>query len=373
MTIASEITRLTNAKAAIRAAIQGQGVSVPSDATLDEYAALIDAIEGGEPVASEPAAFVDGNWTATAGTEQIVINITALPADGGSAITALQYSLNGGSPVTMSGVGTGSRTISGLSATAYNVQIRAVNATDANPDNWSDVKARTPTAAGGGGGSVTWHSAAAIAGRLETSPLAVAHPADVATSDTLMMLITGITQDMTSTIVSPAGWTLRHTYINANGFGLGGPTGAQGVAVFTAPGSTAAGSWSCPTRAADVFFEIHRWSGVSASAPIKGLPPATTDSEDWGPANSYAGNMPSPTVTALEGEGILAYTYLPQDSTPAGSGMPGYTRAVESVEPGSHSTLVRGNIPAGATGAIVHGTAGSYQARIALTFILGKA
>ena len=47
MSIQSELTRLTNAKAAIKTAIEGKGITVPSDTLLDGMAALIDAIEAG--------------------------------------------------------------------------------------------------------------------------------------------------------------------------------------------------------------------------------------------------------------------------------------------------------------------------------------
>ena len=47
MSIATEITRLTNAKAAIKAAIEGKGVTVSSSTTLDGYADLIDDISTG--------------------------------------------------------------------------------------------------------------------------------------------------------------------------------------------------------------------------------------------------------------------------------------------------------------------------------------
>lgn len=47
MTIADQITRLTNAKAAIKQSIVNKGVSVSDTALLDEYPALIDKIEGG--------------------------------------------------------------------------------------------------------------------------------------------------------------------------------------------------------------------------------------------------------------------------------------------------------------------------------------
>lgn len=47
MSIASEITRLQQAKADIKTAIEGKGVTVPSSATLDDYADLVDSISGG--------------------------------------------------------------------------------------------------------------------------------------------------------------------------------------------------------------------------------------------------------------------------------------------------------------------------------------
>lgn len=47
MSIQTELTRLTNAKAAIKAAIEGKGVTVPAATLLDGMAALIEAIEAG--------------------------------------------------------------------------------------------------------------------------------------------------------------------------------------------------------------------------------------------------------------------------------------------------------------------------------------
>lgn len=47
MSIATEITRLQTAKADLKTAIEGKGVSVSSSATLDDYAALVDSISGG--------------------------------------------------------------------------------------------------------------------------------------------------------------------------------------------------------------------------------------------------------------------------------------------------------------------------------------
>ena len=47
MSIQSELTRLTNAKAAIQTAIEGKGVTVPEGTLLDGMAALIESIEAG--------------------------------------------------------------------------------------------------------------------------------------------------------------------------------------------------------------------------------------------------------------------------------------------------------------------------------------
>lgn len=47
MSVQSEITRLTNAKAAIKAAIEGKGVTVPDATLLDGMASLIASIEAG--------------------------------------------------------------------------------------------------------------------------------------------------------------------------------------------------------------------------------------------------------------------------------------------------------------------------------------
>ena len=47
MSIQTELTRITNAKAAIKAAVEGKGVTVPDGTLLDGIASLIDSIEGG--------------------------------------------------------------------------------------------------------------------------------------------------------------------------------------------------------------------------------------------------------------------------------------------------------------------------------------
>ena len=47
MSIQTELTRLTNAKSAIKAAIEGKGVTVPDATLLDGMASLIESIQAG--------------------------------------------------------------------------------------------------------------------------------------------------------------------------------------------------------------------------------------------------------------------------------------------------------------------------------------
>jgi hypothetical protein len=85
--------------------------------------------------ATAPDAFTDNQWTLDDSPSSIgdslIIDIATLAFDGGSGITALQYRLNGGSAVTLSGTGTGARQITVPALTAATVEIRAVNAVGA--------------------------------------------------------------------------------------------------------------------------------------------------------------------------------------------------------------------------------------------------
>ena len=47
MSIQTELTRITNAKAAIKTAIEGKGITVPAGTLLDGMASLIESIEAG--------------------------------------------------------------------------------------------------------------------------------------------------------------------------------------------------------------------------------------------------------------------------------------------------------------------------------------
>ena len=69
MSIQTELTRITNAKAAIKTAIEGKGVTVPSGTLLDGMASLIESIEAGG------GNFVTGTFTTTDDiTSNVVIN-----------------------------------------------------------------------------------------------------------------------------------------------------------------------------------------------------------------------------------------------------------------------------------------------------------
>ena len=69
MSIQTELTRIVNAKAAIKTAIEGKGVTVPSGTLLDGMASLIESIEAGG------GNFVTGTFTTTDDiTSNVVIN-----------------------------------------------------------------------------------------------------------------------------------------------------------------------------------------------------------------------------------------------------------------------------------------------------------
>ena len=72
MSIQTELTRITNAKAAIKTAIEGKGVTVPDGTLLDGMASLIESIEAGGGGSSNIAT---GTFTTTDDiTSNIVIN-----------------------------------------------------------------------------------------------------------------------------------------------------------------------------------------------------------------------------------------------------------------------------------------------------------
>ena len=61
MSIQTELTRITNAKEAVKAAIEGKGVTVPDGTLLDGMAALIESIEAGGTISGKK--FISGEIT----------------------------------------------------------------------------------------------------------------------------------------------------------------------------------------------------------------------------------------------------------------------------------------------------------------------
>lgn len=74
MSIQTELTRITNAKAAIKAAIEGKGVTVPDATLLDGMAALIESIQAGGGGGGLKISI--GTYTSAANTAHITVQHT---------------------------------------------------------------------------------------------------------------------------------------------------------------------------------------------------------------------------------------------------------------------------------------------------------
>lgn len=98
-------------------------------------------------VATAPAIFTSDMWALadipSMGGNTLLLTISALPSDGGSPITALQYRIGGGAVQTLFGTGTGARSITVLAGGPASIEVRAVNAI--GDGAWSVAKTATPT------------------------------------------------------------------------------------------------------------------------------------------------------------------------------------------------------------------------------------
>lgn len=94
MSIASEISRLQGAKADLKTAIEGKGVTVPSATKLDGYADLVDAIsQGGGSTLVTKNISANGTYNASSdsadGYSQVNVSVPASAVDSGTkSITA---------------------------------------------------------------------------------------------------------------------------------------------------------------------------------------------------------------------------------------------------------------------------------------------
>lgn len=85
MSIQTELTRITNAKAAIKTAIEGKGVTVPDGTLLDGMASLIESIEAGSGGGSVKLAHgtltfaSDTTIAGLAGTHYVTHNLGVTP------------------------------------------------------------------------------------------------------------------------------------------------------------------------------------------------------------------------------------------------------------------------------------------------------
>ena len=113
MSIQTELTRLTNAKAAIQTAIEGKGVTVPSGTLLDGMASLIESIEAGGD-----SSIITGSVIQTVKKESLLIGmkyadvLSKLNVDSASNILGFVYLLehaefNNNSMVSMCVTGNG--------------------------------------------------------------------------------------------------------------------------------------------------------------------------------------------------------------------------------------------------------------------------
>ena len=142
---------------------------------------------GGGVPATAPAQITGGQWTLTdspsAGGDKLSLDITALPSDGGSPITALQWRVSGGAAQILSGLGVGERLVTVLAETAADLQVRAVNAIGSGP--WSDIKTVTPTVLAGSTGFASNPTLRGdfLQGQVIYSDYAVSDPLVVAVQD----------------------------------------------------------------------------------------------------------------------------------------------------------------------------------------------
>jgi hypothetical protein len=232
-------------------------------------ASTIATYTGGAPADTEPAAFTAGQWTAvaTAVPGEISFNLSPLPSDGGSPITALEYRVGAGAAIAFTGTGTGVRVVTaGLTAgVAVDLQVRAVNAV--NPGAWSDIKNRTPLA----GGSAT------------------------------LVRFSSLT-NMTETGNGTTGWIYTSTAAN---------------------GRAGGSDWSLASGVAGTFIVD---TSVGGSGPLVGLYPASTggwdtgihviaypSGPDWFVNNAAFGNLVTTPRTYAEGD-RLRFVFAADDT-----------------------------------------------------------
>lgn len=312
-------------------------------------ASVIAAFTGGGGGVA-PAAFVIGDWTLTPIAGGLRINVTTLPSDGGSAITALQYRLDGGSWVTMAGTGTGTRDVGSLSEVEYDVELRAVNAIGSGLA--SDIKSATPLPA----------SAAAYLSETYTvsggaAATTITRPAGAGASHTLTAIVFAINGGTTSltTQAGPTGWTPVESVSSET-------TGSR---VYTAPGDVAALTFNHPgaSTAEGVLC-------FATTAPLR-----VSDMFGWYSGDNPGPDAPTPSVTAVAGDlGVSVYIQC-NDGT--GGAITGPITATWSSEYLKNDAVPRisvaskPSLTAGSTPEVSHGAVANYSNRLVFTGAYG--
>lgn len=96
-TIADELTRIQNAKAALATSIAAKGVAVPAATKIDGYAALVDQISQGGSLTA-----IEGTYTPASDVSSIEVIDARL--EGKTVIVAMAYSLDVVSDAVIRGV-----------------------------------------------------------------------------------------------------------------------------------------------------------------------------------------------------------------------------------------------------------------------------
>ena len=130
----SPVTVTQGQQITIASGDQGGSLSLTAVATNSQGSdteTVARSVPAADPTTA-PVPFAAGDWSLATGLEanQLVVNIASLPANGGSPITAIQYSANGGTWMALpGGAGTGPRTLTmPAAAMSYSIRLRAVNA-----------------------------------------------------------------------------------------------------------------------------------------------------------------------------------------------------------------------------------------------------
>lgn len=316
---------------------------------LVDVATQADAFGASPPAATEPGAFTVGMWDAqpTATPGEIAFSVDSLPSSGGSPITTLQYRVGTGAAIALVGVGTGERIVTaGFTAgLAADSQLRAVNAVGAGA--WSDVKTRTPAAAGGG--TADYRSATYTAATAASTT--IARPAGAVAGDTLVAIMFGNGSAAPATAAAPAGWTA----------GTGITPDGKGARVFTAPGDVASLAFNSTGATGIVCFAVS--GALRAGSGFEGY--------YW--ENGSATDVPTPSVATQAGDCVVS-AYIQIDNGTGGVLVgpiqSGYTQRLSqnvAATPPYISIISRAGVAAGASGTVSHGGNGGFSTRFCFT------